>query len=396
VTQPSAITATTTSTNPTCNGATNGNAAVTASGGTAPYTFSWSNGSASQNIANLVAGNYTVTITDNNNCTATSSLILTEPTPLQLFSNAVGTSCGSNNGQASVTYNGGTSPYTILWSNSGISNIINNLSPGNYIATISDANGCQDTIHAFVTNGCNNCNIQSTAFILSGISCNGESDGIVRAAASGGVAPYTFNWSNGALGDSISNLSAGIYTVTITDNQGCTATNTITLNDPLAISVTLNAQNPSTGTSNDGSINTSVSFAVGSVSYIWSNAGNTPNLSGLTSGTYSVTVTDQNGCTASASTTLSSPTSVIEADQIQISVFPNPTQTNFQVHLKQTKEESIRFTLTDVLGRTLKTFDKNGVDIQLTIEMDEFSAGNYFLSLQSGTRNQTIKLVYIR
>jgi len=225
-------------TNVNCNGGANGAASVEATGGNNAFSYTWSNGSSDAAIANLAAGNYTVTVTDGENCTAVASVDITEPTAV--FANASATSQiqnGINDGTATADPVGGVAPYTFEWSNGETSQSISNLSPGTYTVSVTDANGC--VVSQSVTVNSVDCAISATSQVTDVI-CPGGSDGAASVSVTGGLEPLAYLWSNGATSESISGLSAGNYAVTVTDDAGCIAQANVTVNtnDPEAPVVT--------------------------------------------------------------------------------------------------------------------------------------------------------------
>lgn len=237
-----AITASITAqTNVDCNGNSSGAMTVTQSGGSANYSYVWSNGSTTTNtasstnsISSLHAGTYTVTITDANGCTATASSTVTQPTVLSASTGStMNVTCnGGSNGSASSNATGGLTPYTYLWSNGATTSSVTGISAGTYTVTVTDDNGCTSTASTTIT--------EPTALTASttldkNVSCNGGSDGELTGSGSGGSSSYTYSWSNGGTTASQVSLPAGTYTVTITDNNGCTATSSKTITSPAAL-----------------------------------------------------------------------------------------------------------------------------------------------------------------
>jgi hypothetical protein len=304
---PCTMTATATNlSNASCNGAADGIAIASTTGGTAPITFVWDDALAQTTATanNLAAGAYTVTATDINGCSATASVTITEPVALTAVANTNDESCAGNDGSASVTPSGGTAPYSYLWSNSATTPTISGLVAGNYDVTITDANGCTSINNLIVNNGCVPCALVATATVNNNVSCNGGNDGNASVTTTGGTAPITLSWSNGATTVGISNLAAGTYTVTATDINGCSDTSLVVISEPTAIAATLNAT-PTTCAANDGDATATVTGGTAPYSFSWSNGGSTATINGLTPGTYDVTITDANACTAVFSTTVS-------------------------------------------------------------------------------------------
>jgi gliding motility-associated-like protein len=295
VTAPAAPTATATPTNVACNGAATGSVTLTASGGTAAYSFLWNNGRTTQNNTGLAAGTYTVTVTDANGCTSTSSATITEPTALTSSTVTVTDATCSTAGAVDINVSGGTSGYTFNWSNGATSEDLSGLSAGAFSVTITDANGCS------VTNGPNTVAAigTPTASLVtsSDVSCTGNNDGTIDISVSGGTPAYTFLWSNAATTEDLSGLSAGTYNVTVSDNLGCIATiTTIVISEPTAISVTNTSNNVSCNAAANGAISLTVAGGSPNYSFLWSNGSTNEDLTGLNGGNYTVTVTDANGC----------------------------------------------------------------------------------------------------
>lgn len=308
VIQPSQLNINASNTPAACAGGNTGSATVNANGGTAPYTYTWSNGGNTPTISNLSAGTYTVTVSDSNGCTETATTTVTQGDAITLSLSNTAVSCfGGNNGTASVNAFGGTTPYIYAWSNGGNTETITGLSAGTYTVTVTDANDCTSTSSTTVTQG-NDLDIATNS---TAVSCPGGINGTVSAAAAGGSSPYTYAWSNGGNTSTITDLTNGTYTVTVTDANGCSGVSTATVaisNSPsLSCSVTITSP-VSENDGNDGALTVNVSNGSGNYSYTWSNGANTQSISSLSPGTYTVTVTDNTtGCTTTCANTLANP-----------------------------------------------------------------------------------------
>ena len=309
ITEPTPTTASiSSSTNLTCFGSNDGSATAAGSGGTSPYTYVWSSGAVTATASGLAAGTFTVTVTDANGCTQVASVTITQPivlaTTVSLDNNV---SCnGGNDGGASVSVSGGTSPYTYLWSSSETSTSADSLSAGTAFVTVTDANGCEAIDSIQITEP----NVLSASIGSStNVSCNAGSDGSATVSVSGGTTAYAYAWSGGG-GTAVtaSGLSAGTYTVTVTDANGCTDTASVTLTEPSAITISTSATNVSCNGANDGSITASTSGGTPGYSYLWSTAATSATVTNLSPGNYSVTVTDANGCTQTATQSITEPT----------------------------------------------------------------------------------------
>ena len=308
ITEPTILAASTTLlNNVSCNSGNDGSAFASGTGGTAPYTFLWSNGTASDTVSGLSAGTYTVTVTDFNNCEDTASISITEPATLIASATALNNALcsGSNSGTAFASAVGGTAPFTYAWSNATTMDTAINLAAGTYNVTITDANGCFDSASVTIIAPSA---VVANAILISDAACNGTSTGSAEGDPTGGTAPYTYLWSNGAGTDTINNLSAGSYLLTVTDANGCTGTDTVVISEPAALVIAVDSINDvSCNAGNDGFITTSTSGGTAPYSYLWNNAATTDSISGLIAGSYTVTVTDANGCTAAINPILQEP-----------------------------------------------------------------------------------------
>ncbi len=312
ITQPTLLTATaTTISNVNCNNANNGSASVTASGGTSAYKYLWSPSVQTNATATgLSAGNYTVTVTDAHGCTSTAITTITQPTVLSISSiTAINVSCNNaNNGSASVTATGGTSPYNYLWNPSGQTNATaTGLSAGSYTITVTDAHGCIATATTIITQPLV---LSATATTLNNVTCNGANNGSANVVSTGGTTPYTYLWSpSSQTNATATGLSAGTYTVTVTDAHGCTTSAITTITQPLVLTTAIaSSTNVSCNSANNGSASASVNGGTNPYNYLWSPSGQTnATATGLSAGFYTITITDAQGCTAAATITITQP-----------------------------------------------------------------------------------------
>ena len=286
-----------TSTDVSCNGESNGGATATVVGGTPPYTYSWSpSGGTGATATGLSPGIYTVTVTDNNGCDSTASITITEPDTLTAnITSSTDVSCnGGNDGDATVTAGGGISPYTYSWSPSGGTGAIaTGLAAGTtYTVTVTDANGCDTTASVSITEPPP---LNASITASTDASCNGVCDGSAIAASTGGTPPYTYLWCNGETGSTATGLCSGTCTVTVTDSNGCPNTPSVTITEPLPITLVLSSTD-ATCKSTDGAVSVTASNGVAPYTYSWSNGANTKDVSGLSAGSYTVIVTDASGC----------------------------------------------------------------------------------------------------
>lgn len=312
ITQPTLLTVTPAKTDESCAGACDGTATATVAGGTTPYTYSWSGGCTTSACASLCANTYSVLVTDAKGCTATASVTVSPPSAIIPNMSSTSVLCfGQSNGTATSNTTGGVSPYTYLWAPGGqTTSTATGLSSQNYSVTITDNNGCTAT---------GTVNVSQPALFTASIgsaspnplNCNGDCNGTVLANISGGVATYSYAWTNGGTTASMTGLCAGGYTLTATDGNGCTATTNVTFTAPSTLSVTVTQVNASCSGGCTGSISASPAGGTAGYTYSWLPGGQiTPSITGQCAGNYTITVTDNKGCTNTQTVTLSSPSAV--------------------------------------------------------------------------------------
>jgi hypothetical protein len=294
----------------TCYGKQDGTATAVVTGGSGNYTYSWNipGGSTNQTIINLSAGTYTVEVLDSDGCAVTGSAIIEEPAILDVTIVSSNVVCSNDlDGSATATATGGTPPYAYIWSNGETTETISNVGAGTYSLTVTDANNCQatsSTIIDFTSDLSGSSSSQPT-------SCFGGNDGEATASGLNGQTPYTYAWSNGQNGTTISNLIAGTYEVTITDNNGCEHIETVVVVDADAITCSASILSPiSTFNGDDGEVSVSATGGTGNFTYDWQSGETTSVITNLSAGSYSVTVTDENGCTCESSITLENPSQI--------------------------------------------------------------------------------------
>ena len=211
---------------------------------------------------------------------------------------------GASDGSVDLTVSGGLLPYTFTWSNGANSEDIFGLTANAYTVTVSDANNCPTTSSYVV----NEPGLINGAGIITNVTCNGYLDGNINLTVTGGTGPYTFSWSNGALTEDIIGLAAGVYTVTIIDNNSCAGQSMFTLIDPPVLTLSLIGVNPTCVGAVNGSIASTVAGGVIPFTYLWSTASTNSNLLNVAAGTYTLTVTDAFGCSLASSHSLIDPT----------------------------------------------------------------------------------------
>lgn len=278
--------------NVSCNGGSDGSANTFVNGGTSPYAYLWSNGQTTSSSTGLAAGNYSVTITDNSNCTAISTVTISEPLPMSGTPTVADASCGMSDGSVTMAPSGGATPYSFLWTNGQTGAAATSLPAGTYSVTVTDAGGCTQVFSATVSNA----GAPSVSISVVDPSCYGGNNGSATVNASGGSTPYTYLWSNGSTQSQISNLPAQVYFVTVTDAGNCQAIVSDTVDNPPPLLVAF-AGGDDTDTICNG--NSSAITAFGGISYQWNTGqtGSSITVSPATDTFFIVTATDASGCT---------------------------------------------------------------------------------------------------
>jgi hypothetical protein len=290
-----------------CNGANDG-AVDLSVGGNGPFTYTWSNGMTTEDISGLAGGSYTVVIEwdTTNNCVDSATFTIAEPLALAVDTIAtVAEECGAADGSATATGFGGTTPYSYLWNNGSMSSTASGLSGGSYTVTITDNNGCTASMSAAVSGSLALMATDSTTNAACGVS-----DGSGTMTVTQGVAPYTYMWSNGATTATADSLSAGSYTVTISDSLGCSNSYSVNISNINAPSVSITSTTNVLCNGNATGSLTVTAVGGGPFDYAWTSGDTTDTAMNLAAGTYTVTVADTALCISIIAGTITEPTAI--------------------------------------------------------------------------------------
>ena len=311
-----------------CFGASTGSILVNVAGGTPfenspgifTYDFSWTGpgsfASAEQNLSNLAAGTYNLTISDSHNCTQTLSVIIIQNPEIVITATTTPITCyGADNASILVTASGGVGPYQAAWSNLATGFYQDNLAAATYTITITDALGCQKSIVVIIPDA----PVFMVAPIVQQISCFVANDGSINLNLTGGIAPITMSWTDGSSAGLVrNNLSPGTYTATISDGTPCHITRTFVIIEPQPLVLTATTINAfDCENANSGSVNLTVAGGTPPYTFSWSNGSTLEDLTNITSGTYLVNVTDSRGCIKSAQFTITRPAPIVIAMDVQ-------------------------------------------------------------------------------
>ncbi len=387
---PFGLSATTNSAN--C-GASDGSATVSAATA-GNYSYSWSNGATTATATGLAAGSYTVTVTDMTSmCTDMITVVIGNVNAPTITSTPVtNVSCpGGMNGTAGAVASGGTGTLSYMWSTGGTTANITGLAAGTYTVTVTDMNNCQTSSTVTVTQP-DSVNANPT---VTDVLCNGDMNGSIALNPSGGTPGYNYAWSTGGMGSAILNVGAGSYSVTIADGNNCVSMFNIDVNEPAVLTGAV-SMTPDDGT---GSGTATVLPAGGTAPYnvLWSTGSTSNFLTGLSGGTYTVTVTDANNCTVTEMITVT--TTSIE-DELAIGLntfelFPNPSQGQFTMKLEMAERTDLTVQLFDQKGRAILQQGYRAVEVMnREFDIRHLPAGVYLLqvSTEKGAASKRIIL----
>lgn len=388
-----------------------GSATITGAGGVAPYSFLWNTGNAADTtatLASLSAGVYTAFVTDDKGCVDTVTAIVSNvgaPSATITPASITNPTCfGSTNGAATVVAAGGGGGTTFTWSNGETTAAATMLPAGQNTVTVADMNGCSSFAVVNLT--------QPPAINITtagqDVLCNGDGNGTANVTlATGGAGGFSFQWddANNTMGTSLSGVGGGTYTVTVTDMNGCTANSTVTIVEPAPLTAITSATDPTLcGATFDGTASATASGGTSPFTYDWTlngaPAGSGSFIFGLDCGYYTVTITDDNGCTTTVdSVKVGDPMAGNIEDELAAGIsawnlFPNPAQNNVNLEIKLAAADQVRFQIVDLKGRTLINRSFNyGLNVRESINLNDVPAGIYMVQLSTSKGSATRKLV---
>ncbi len=368
---------------PLCFGQPNGYAKLSSNGGLPPLVFLWPDSSLLQIRNDLAAGTYSVALSDSLGCVDTLVVIIGQPTPLLANIGSMAESgLGSNDGAAWVAPTGGTPGYTVLWGNGETTDTISPLAPGTYFATVTDQNGCtiikSTTVQAF---GCALVGVSTTNSII----CFGDSTGSVTVSWMNENGNVMIEWSTGDTTAQVDNLPAGEYIVNLTDEGNCTFSDTVIIDQAPEIIILVDSIHHTSGMgATDGSIYISVSGGSNSFTYVWLynglEVGSTKDLMDVGAGSYTVQVTDGDGCIVSLTEIeIQDPSSLNKPSwSDQVDVFPVPMKDIIQIHLPKDGNYTLR--LLDSRGTIQQSITNQTVNSSIPVQ--HLPQGAYWLVIQ--------------
>lgn len=372
-----------------CKGDLMGSITTNVSSGISPYTYSWSNFATIQNLTGLGSGIYVLTVTDNNGCSSTSSATVTEPaTALTLQTpSATSTGCGTPTGTATASASGGTGTLTYLWNpGNKLGTTITGLIVGNYTVTVADANACTVTGTAYVSSSGGQLIYEISQ---KNVKCNGDINGNIYAMSPGDC---VYTWSTGASGNDgfpdLINVGAGTYTLSVTNTiSSCTQIKTFTITEPPPIVITTTISNATNCNTNGASVIANVSGGTGAYIYSWSDGSSGIAANNLGCSTYTLSVTDANGCIVTTAVVVSDVIGINELNnEIDFSIYPNPARTAVTIETTINQPYLIQFT--NLLGEIVFT-SVGSISNTTTINVGTLPKGIYIVQIIN-TENNTI------
>lgn len=291
-----------------CTHADRGHILLDVSGGVPPYTFVWNNLQTVQNRYSLLSGTYTVWIKDSAGHEIKEKIVVQPPFPLIIeMTQTKDVSCNNADGEAKINIKMGRGePYKIEWSH-GLTHVLHakDLAPGTYSVKVSDQYNCNQTLYFEIKSSSEAIQLKEE---VTHISCSNEPKGSISVTPSGGKSPFQFLWSNGKTTDKITDLEAGEYALTVTDANGCSISKSYTIKsaEPMAVTAEISAV-LLCADAETGKISLDIQGGIAPFTFLWNNGSKEKDLENVPSGEYSVTITDNSGCSIEKTFTLTGP-----------------------------------------------------------------------------------------
>ncbi len=362
--------------------------------GSPPLTYSWSPGGyTTQSVTGVCPGTYTVTLTDAQGCNSTSTAVVQNQGIFVNGGSQPSNGCTNCTGSVFAGASGGQPPYTYLWSPGGATTqTVTGMCPGVYTVVVTDNNNCTGSTTVTV-------NLNSNSPLVAVSTCGSSSctanNGFAASTANGGTPPYSYLWNTGATTPSISGLSPACYTVTVTDAGGCTATSSCCVTSSNGPSI---SNVPVTHASCQSCCNGSagppaITGGTPPYTYLWSPTNQTTaTATGLCPGSYTVCVTDANGCSFCTTTQVMFAIGMDENPTLQFDAYPNPASESITIQLHNENFNPAAIRLLDLTGRLVESPFQTGNDF-IRLDLKGLSPGIYFLELSWGDKRGLKKII---
>lgn len=369
---------------PTCANSANGEIEITGLNGTSPYRYLWSNGQTTS-VLKAAAGNYQVTVTDQQGCSSTNMFTIDQTEPLKISKDSSNITCyKANDGEIILDVNGNTGTVSYLWSDGNRQRVRTKLKKGIYSVTATDGQGCNDSTNISILEP------DSLSYTLrtTVITCHNQKNGMISVIPSGGTRPYRFIWNNNKTTSTINQLGENMYSVLIVDNNGCEKeSNVIDLINPDSLKIIFDIKKPSKADIKNGQIQCMVSGGYAPYRFTWNNSQTTSVITNLATGTYEVTVTDQEGCSKTGEVILPAETSTAifyPGQSGYFELFPNPISSNVNVINKGYFNEDIQLSLYNLAGKLL-FFSLVEQRVNQSLDLSFLTPGIYLIKLSTRT-----------
>ena len=380
--------------NPVCHGDDNGLIDVEVKGGSAPYTYHWSNGATTEDISGLKPGNYQLLINDKNGCSASVEVNLVNPEPIKINAVVTDADLNKNNGAITLQVTGGTGKYSYLWSNMEETSVLKNAEEGVYAVKVTDGNQCMGADYFTI----NEKSPLQVTYTVKHVLCNGAATGSVKLNVYGGKEPYSYEWSDGSRESAITKAAAGNYSVVIHDAAGKKYSNTFHINQPEVMSVLATVKDETGHGSGDGQITLQVLGGMPPYSFIWNDGINSQERTQLSQGIYQVTIQDGNKCVMNHQVMISAEDQMASvmrsADNNMMNnnllVYPNPFNNTFTIKFNETAGDIQAIKLFSMDGRQIQNVELNTTTKdanEIAVNTTEIAPGNYLLKVE--TKNST-------
>ena len=385
ITAPEAPAFTIETTDVTCNGGNDGAIIVNVNSGVSPFEYALNGGDfqTSNTFSNLTAGDYTVSILDGNNCSFDTIITIEEPAPINALVSGGNETCGYENGWATVSVEGGSSPYKYEWNNGVQNHVITDLVESIYRITVTDFYGCQLVDSIFLKNEA----APNVGAEINDVNCFGEENGWISLEIESESYPLEYYWSNGDERSQIVDLKAANYAVTVIDANNCYTSEVFTVKQPekLVLNANLGFEK------SKGSVILKVEGGTPPFEYSWSNGSTEKDLVNVNYGEYSVTVSDAEGCREMATFRVFDPTQNFEQG---IKIYPVPTYDDVKIEVVLPGIEKVQIFLIDELGRELIRTEEQEIESEIiTLNLDHLPSAMYMLRINVGTEVMIKRIV---
>lgn len=400
--------------NPVCANDATGLIDLDVKSGTEPYAFKWSNGAISEDVSGLAAGNYSVVITDKNNCSSTIEMALENPSPIIIEPVISDSDINKSNGSIALNVSGGAGNHKFLWNTLEETQIIKNLELGAYAVVVTDAHQCFQTAY-FIVDEVAPMTVAGNVYNLL---CHDDNTGMIDLEIEGGKKPYSIKWSDGNVKEDVSGAAEGDYTVVVTDANGMSITKSFAITQPETLTVFATVTDESAKGKSDGIIKLEMTGGTYPFTYQWMNDNNAQQVTALSPGLYSVEVTDAHQCKLNHEIIVSTQVNDVaalnagDADTYQqmlrlakanenaeeeITVTPNPFSNYFTIRFSDAVKNIKRIEIFSLEGKLLKQINnenlKPGAN-SISVNSSELIRGSYFVKIN--TVNKTYSKIVVK